>query len=80
MNRNLPLVSDVLNRCKDDLIDVGVLLERTEADTVAETVPAMDLKLRSAYQVADACRRVGEVQRRLGQFDRARSAAHVEAA
>jgi len=71
MNRNPPVVTEILNRCKDDLIDVGVLLERADPGGIEELVPGMDLKLRSAYQVADACRRLDVLLRppNLDEYD-----------
>jgi len=71
MRSSIPVVAEVLERCKDELIDVGVMLGKTTPDHLDATVPAMDLKLRSAYQVADACRRLETLLRppRPGQYD-----------
>lgn len=56
-------VFQALARLKDDFVDVGALLERTESGAIGEIVASMDLALRGAYRVAETCRRLLVVHR-----------------
>jgi len=61
----------LLKQPREDLLDVGLLLERTPEAEIGDVVAAMDLKLRSVYHAVEACRRLLVLYRtpRHRQFD-----------
>lgn len=56
MTHSMHRTVEFLDRCKDTLIDVGVLLEQATRATATETFPHVNQKLRAALGLADVSR------------------------